>query len=571
MYQTLYRKYRPSSFDEVVGQKVIVRTLKNAIEHNTLNHAYLFTGPRGTGKTSVAKILAKTINCEHLENLLPCNNCVSCTQINNKQSVDIIEIDAASNNGVDEIRELKSKVNLVPSISKYKVYIIDEVHMLTDAAFNALLKTLEEPPEHIIFVLATTEPYKIPATILSRCQRFDFKKIHENDIYNRLKYIAEMEKVKIDDESLKEIARLADGGLRDALSLLDQVIAYAKDKVTLEDVHEINGTLTPLQLKNFIEYLVNNDIENLFRLLDQYDQNGKNFVKLSEELILFLRNCLLVCIVPSYLEEIENNIEFYQIPNLKQEDILKWIQIFNGTIYDMKISSHPKVLLEIALINLMNVENKINLDESSTNKKESKQKESSTIEIEQDIKNADERKENIKGEFSQEDKNLNTKEEKKVCNDKTAEIENIKKIRINNTLCKFNKKELLELKSKLNQIENELTNSEIGQIASLILDGELKAVGENHLIFVYENTRLSNLFNEQIIKIDAFLESIYHQPMYAIATDIEDWNQIKKEFNSKTKVYEMIEESDDLLKSLDVKENKSEIEDIFENIIQYEN
>ena len=190
MYQALYRKYRPLTFDEVVGQEVIIRTLKNAVLNKKISHAYLFTGPRGTGKTTIAKILAKTINCLNLNDITPCNNCVSCTQINQKQSTDIVEIDAASNNGVDEIREIRNKVNLVPSISKYKVYIIDEVHMLTTGAFNALLKTLEEPPSHIIFILATTEPHKIPATILSRCQRFDFKRISSNKLVERLEFIS---------------------------------------------------------------------------------------------------------------------------------------------------------------------------------------------------------------------------------------------------------------------------------------------------------------------------------------------------------------------------------------------
>ena len=197
MYQALYRKYRPKNFDDVVGQEVIIKTLSNAIKYDKVSHAYLFTGPRGTGKTSIAKIYAKILNCEHLDGLKPCEQCISCSQINNNQNIDVIEIDAASNNGVDEIREIRNKIGLVPSNSKYKIYIIDEVHMLTNQAFNALLKTLEEPPSHIIFIFATTEPHKIPRTILSRCQRFDFKKISTKQIVDRLKHIAEIEKIKI--------------------------------------------------------------------------------------------------------------------------------------------------------------------------------------------------------------------------------------------------------------------------------------------------------------------------------------------------------------------------------------
>ena len=284
MYQALYRKYRPTNFENVVGQETIVKTLKNEIINNKLSHAYLFTGPRGTGKTSIAKIFAKTINCLDHENGVPCEKCVICTQINNKQFTDIIEIDAASNNGVDEIREIRNKVSLVPGEGKYKVYIIDEVHMLTTGAFNALLKTLEEPPAHIIFILATTEPHKIPETILSRCQRFDFKRIADTSIVERLKCICNEEKITISDEALYEIAQISNGGMRDSISLLDQVNAYKNSDITVEDVHQVNGSLSKKELDKFISYIFDKDIENILKALDQYDNSGKNIIKVVEEI-----------------------------------------------------------------------------------------------------------------------------------------------------------------------------------------------------------------------------------------------------------------------------------------------
>ena len=281
MYQALYRKYRPKNFDEVVGQDVIVKTLKNSIENNRISHAYMFTGPRGTGKTSTAKIFAKMINCKQLVNGIPCGNCECCLQSDNNQNVDIIEIDAASNNGVDEIRELKNKVSLVPSISKYKVYIIDEVHMLSTSAFNALLKTLEEPPAHVIFILATTDPHKVLPTILSRCQRFDFKKVSDLCIKKRLDEISKLEDISIDDDALIEIARLANGGMRDALSIYDQVIAFSDGKISSDDVHEVNGTITQENLKLFVEKIKNNNLKEIFSYIDDFEVKGKNFLKLS--------------------------------------------------------------------------------------------------------------------------------------------------------------------------------------------------------------------------------------------------------------------------------------------------
>ncbi len=470
MYQTLYRKYRPSNFNEVVGQKIIVQTLKNAIKNNTLSHAYLFTGPRGTGKTSIAKILAKTINCTDLKNETPCNKCVNCTQ-NNLNPLDIIEIDAASNNGVDEIRELKSKVNLVPSIGKYKIYIIDEVHMLSTGAFNALLKTLEEPPGHVIFVLATTDPHKVPATILSRCQRFDFKRLNQNEIVARLKEISEKENIEITEEALNAIATLSNGGMRDALSLLDQAIAYSEKNITLNDIHELNGTITPEEQLEFIKNILSSNIETILNKIDNYENNGKDFIKLTEEIIKFLINIIIYKCAPKFYEEkIKYNIE---IENIDIDKTFKYIKEFNNILNDMKNSNNPKILFELTIIKL-----------------------------------------------------LDTKKD-------------LKKIRINNTLCNFNKKELLEFIPLVKKI-NEINETKYNEIKKIINKGTIKAIGQENIIFLLEED--SNIFNNNLELIDELFEKTFNKKYKLISVSLEEWEIIKKEFNNKEKKYEYIAE-----------------------------
>ena len=266
-YLAIYRKYRPTNFDEVSGQKVVVDILKNAIKNDKLAHAYLFAGPRGTGKTSIAKILARTINCECDNTTNPCEQCKSCINSKSKECVDIIEIDAASNNGVDEIRELKSKINIVPSFLKYKIYIIDEVHMLSIGAFNALLKTLEEPPSHVIFILATTELQKIPTTILSRCQILEFKKISPKDMKDKISYICKTENIKIEDNAIDEIIDYSDGCMRDALSLLEKANSYTENVISASDVRNICGKTSKEELQTIIDLIRNGEKENLINMI----------------------------------------------------------------------------------------------------------------------------------------------------------------------------------------------------------------------------------------------------------------------------------------------------------------
>ncbi|MBR3362943.1 MAG: DNA polymerase III subunit gamma/tau [Bacilli bacterium] len=564
MYQALYRKYRPKTLDEICGQDTIVRIINNSIKNNKINHAYLFTGPRGTGKTSIAKIFAKMVNCENLQNGNPCGKCIVCQNENNS---DIIEIDAASNNGVDEIREIRNKVNLVPAYGKYKVYIIDEVHMLTTGAFNALLKTLEEPPNHIIFILATTDPHKIPETILSRCQRFDFKKVTESNIIKRLQKIAQNEKIKVEEDALKEIARLSDGGMRDSIGLLDQAWNYSVDKITTEDIHNINGTITAEDLKELIVLINNQEIEKIFKKLDYYNNCGKNFIKLTEEIITFMRNILICKKAPIYFKEINNNIKIYEdlTKSIETSEIFKIIDILNETLLKMQKTNNPKLLLELAIIQILNNQEteqieKINKNTNSPiSDKNSNQKENKS---DKNIFSSE------KTTPSKIEKEANSKETNKPNIEINREkLKELSDIRINNTLANFQKKILLETKEKMDKLNTILLNPTYSKYASILLDGTLKAASQNHLIYVYENERLANLFNENIQNIEKTIEKITKKHYKVIATDINNWEKIKNDFNNKKKVYNYIEEEipfNEIFKENKVENKLSDFEDIIE-------
>lgn len=292
-YQALYRKYRPSNFDEVVGQQPIIQTLKNAIVQNRIAHAYLFCGPRGTGKTSIAKIFAKMLNCEDESNK-PCGKCTNCKMVQNGSHPDIIEIDAASNNGVDEVRNLIDKVKYAPMQGKYKVYIVDEVHMMTTGAFNALLKTIEEPPAHVVFILATTEPNKVIPTIISRCQRFDFNKVSQKDIEKRLSIVCKEEKIEIDPEAISLIAQLADGGMRDSLSILDQCIAYCSSNITVDNVREIYGVLTTSDIGKLFEHLYAHEVDALIQQIQECSDKGMDLKRLTSDFITLLKESIIL-------------------------------------------------------------------------------------------------------------------------------------------------------------------------------------------------------------------------------------------------------------------------------------
>ena len=576
MYQALYRKYRPTTFEEVVGQEVITRTLKNAIVNDKISHAYLFTGPRGTGKTTIAKILAKIINCEKPNELTPCGECVSCTQINLKQSTDIVEIDAASNNGVDEIREIRNKVNLVPSVSKYKVYIIDEVHMLTVGAFNALLKTLEEPPAHIIFVLATTEPHKIPATILSRCQRFDFKRISPNKLVERLKFISQSENINITDQALYEIARLSEGGMRDAISMLDQVLSYSDESIDIEDVHEVNGTLSQISLSEFIENIFMGNILEALKLIDKYNDSGKNIIKLSEEIIILLKNILLHKTVDNYFEENENIDLYENLGNsVEISKLINLIDSFNDNLPKLKQSNDPKLILELLIIKYVSDLKKATNTNMPLEKKSVDKPKEVIIEQKDGIpkKNQELQKTkvvDIKTEAKQQEPmiEIKTTEQKNNVKENNKLLEEVKKVRINNTLSAFNKKLLSDLKNDLDNIRDMLLIPEYSEFVSTILDGSLKAASDKNLIFVFETETLANYFNANLLIIEEILEKNYGRHYDVIAVDNISWEIIKKEFNSKSKQYIYQEETINIKELLSVPETKDELNDLFGEIVE---
>ncbi|WP_163651779.1 DNA polymerase III subunit gamma/tau [Listeria sp. PSOL-1] len=358
-YQALYRVFRPQSFEDVVGQSHVTRTLQNAISQNKTSHAYLFSGPRGTGKTSAAKIFAKAINCENSINGEPCNDCDICHGITDGTVPDVLEIDAASNNGVEEIRDIREKVKYAPTIAKYKVYIIDEVHMLSTGAFNALLKTLEEPPKHVIFILATTEPHKLPLTIISRVQRFDFKRITTQDIVERMCYILEEENIVYDKKALMIVAQAAEGGMRDALSLLDQVISYGSEEVTVADALEITGSVAQSLLVELVSGIMRQDAAGTLTTLSKLFVEGKDPARLIEDLLVFFRDILLFQKAPNLEEVLERALvddEFQQLAKeASASKIYQYVKVLNDTEGQMRFSNHPGVYVEVALVQLTQI------------------------------------------------------------------------------------------------------------------------------------------------------------------------------------------------------------------------
>ncbi|RSK16829.1 DNA polymerase III subunit gamma/tau [Streptococcus oralis] len=350
MYQALYRKYRSQTFSQLVGQEVVAKTLKQAVEQEKISHAYLFSGPRGTGKTSVAKIFAKAMNCPNQVNGEPCNNCYICQAVTEGSLEDVIEMDAASNNGVDEIREIRDKSTYAPSLARYKVYIIDEVHMLSTGAFNALLKTLEEPTQNVVFILATTELHKIPATILSRVQRFEFKSIRTQDITAHIHHILEKENISSEPDAVEIIARRAEGGMRDALSILDQALSLTQgNELTTAISEEITGTISLSALDDYVAALSQQDVSKALDSLNLLFENGKSMTRFVTDLLQYLRDLL---VVQTGGENTHHSPVFMDNLALSQESLFEMIRIATVSLADMKASLQPKIYAEMMTIRL---------------------------------------------------------------------------------------------------------------------------------------------------------------------------------------------------------------------------
>ena len=525
-YMALYRKYRPSSFDDFVDQENVKKILINSIHNNKISHAYLFSGPRGIGKTSMAKIFAKAINCmdfnEKNDVCNKCNNCVEC----NEQSVDIIEIDAASNNGVDQIRELKNKISIVPSKLKYKVYIIDEVHMLTNSAFNALLKTLEEPPAHVVFILATTEFYEVPETIISRCQCFSFNRISINSLIDRLKYISMNEKIDIEDDAIKEIAYYSNGGLRDAIGMLDKLNSFSNSKITADLFKSINGMISQEDVENYYQSILNNNMQDVLNMIDRVDKEGYDFKNFIERVMIYTKDRII--------DYYTNNKQVVGTIN----DNIELIDSLNDILIRLKDATNPLIIVQIyALKYIKNISREI---------KNVIEKEEKNISREiKDTEKIQKKSINSSNDFKQENKD----EIQKKCKNSQisgkihVNLQN-KQVRINNSMATANinyKRELTQIWKNLNKY---FIDEKYSKIAQLLSDVVPMVVGNDYAIMTtISNGLIENIYSNLILT-EEFIENIYRHLSIVIVTN-EEFEKIKNKYieDKKNKiVYEIQKE-----------------------------
>lgn len=522
MYQALYRKYRSQNFSQLVGQEVIARTLKQAVEQDKISHAYLFSGPRGTGKTSVAKIFAKAMNCPNQVEGEPCNNCYICQAVTDGSLEDVIELDAASNNGVDEIRDIRDKSTYAPSVAQYKVYIIDEVHMLSTGAFNALLKTLEEPTPNVVFILATTELHKIPATILSRVQRFEFKSIKTQDIRDHIFHILEKEGIDYETEAVEIIARRAEGGMRDALSILDQALSLTQDaKLTTAVSEEITGTISLSALDNYVAALAQKDVTGALENLDLIFENGKSMTRFVVDLLQYLRDILIVQVGGEnshHSDVFKGNLE------LPQDVLFEMISLATKSLADIKASLQPKIYAEMMTIRLAEIDTQPELSGEVSEELSSLREE--VARLKQALANVGS---NPKQTVSTPSRPSNSKSIYRVDRNKVQSI--LQEAIENPDLARQN---LIRLQNAWGEIIESLS----GPDKALLAGSQPVAANEHHAILAFESNfnagqtmkrdNLNTVFGNILSKAAGFSPEI-------LAISMEEWKEVRADFSAKVK------------------------------------
>ncbi|MBP2622458.1 DNA polymerase III subunit gamma/tau [Streptococcus oricebi] len=528
MYQALYRKYRSQTFGQLVGQEVVATTLRQAVEENKISHAYLFSGPRGTGKTSVAKIFAKAMNCPNQKNGEPCNDCYICQAITEGSLEDVIEIDAASNNGVDEIRDIRDKSTYAPSLAPHKVYIIDEVHMLSTGAFNALLKTLEEPTENVVFILATTELHKIPATILSRVQRFEFKAIKTKAIEEHLAYILDKEKIKAETAALSMIARQAEGGMRDALSILDQALSLSQNQeLTLAVAEEITGSISLEALDYYVEALLKQDRSQALEKLDLIFDSGKNMTRFVTDLLQYLRDLL---IVQAGGENSHHSPIFSANLAAPQGQILAMIDQATASLASIKQSLQPKIYAEMMTLRLA--------EEAVANSQPLSE------ELVKELAGLKEELASLKAELSQL-KQAGVQPASKASKSNPGNQRSNKEYKVDRAKVDAILQEAVEnpdlARSNLIKLQNawaEVIESLVGADRALLTGSQPVAANEGHAILAFESNfnagqtmkrdNLNTMFGNILSKVAGFSPEI-------LAISQADWSQIRAEFSAKNR------------------------------------
>nr|WP_285835353.1 DNA polymerase III subunit gamma/tau [Staphylococcus capitis] len=519
----MYRMYRPQSFDDVVGQTHVTKTLRNAISKGKQSHAYIFSGPRGTGKTSIAKVFAKAINCLNSDDGEPCNECAICKGITQGTNSDVIEIDAASNNGVDEIRNIRDKVKYAPSESKYKVYIIDEVHMLTTGAFNALLKTLEEPPSHAIFILATTEPHKIPPTIISRAQRFDFKAISMDQIVDRLKFVAESQSLEYDNAALEFIAKTSEGGMRDALSIMDQAIAFGDERLTLQDTLNVTGSVDEAALNDLFKDVVEGNVKEAFGRYHHFISEGKEVNRLINDMIYFVRDTIMI-------KTSNESIEYDALVSFELDTLYRMIDIINDTLVSIRFSVNQNVHFEVLLVKLAEmIKAQPQTVQNMATTAVATEPDNDVLlqrmeQLENELKTLKAQGASNSGQTQQPKKPTRTVQRSK----NAFSMQQIAKV-----LDKANKEDIKLLKDHWQEVIDHAKSNDKKSLVSLLQNSEPVAASEDHVLVKFEeeiHCEIVNKDDEKRNNIESVVCNIVNKTVKVVGVPSDQWLRVRSEY-----------------------------------------